>query len=95
VSRSIFPITTALDRGYFGLESGSHDQVGQLEGGRARFGKTYADEPDRLIAALAEDEAVDAAVPVGRTESPRPTSPASASVNWTFRTGQILTLWSS
>ena len=61
VSRSIFPITTALDRGYFGLESGSHDQVGQLEGGRARFGKTYADVPDRLIAALAEDEAIDAA----------------------------------
>ena len=37
------------------------DQVGQLEGGLARFGKTYADEPERLVAALAEDEAIAAA----------------------------------
>lgn len=28
-----------------------------LEGGRARFGKTYAAEPDVLVTQLAEDEA--------------------------------------
>jgi alkanesulfonate monooxygenase SsuD/methylene tetrahydromethanopterin reductase-like flavin-dependent oxidoreductase (luciferase family) len=61
VSRSIFPIVSDLDRAYFGHESGSQDQVGQLEGGRARFGKTYAGEPDVLVNELAEDEAVAAA----------------------------------
>ncbi|WP_148572584.1 LLM class flavin-dependent oxidoreductase [Nocardioides caldifontis] len=61
VSRSIFPIVSDLDRAYFGAEAGSQDQVGHLEGGRARFGKTYAGEPDRLVAELAEDEAVAAA----------------------------------
>jgi alkanesulfonate monooxygenase SsuD/methylene tetrahydromethanopterin reductase-like flavin-dependent oxidoreductase (luciferase family) len=61
VSRSIFPVVSDLDRAYFGGESGSQDQVGQLEGGRARFGKTYAGEPERLVRDLAEDEAVAAA----------------------------------
>jgi alkanesulfonate monooxygenase SsuD/methylene tetrahydromethanopterin reductase-like flavin-dependent oxidoreductase (luciferase family) len=61
VSRSIFPIVSDLDRAYFGHEAGSRDQVGQLEGGLARFGKTYAGEPDRLVADLAADEAVAAA----------------------------------
>jgi alkanesulfonate monooxygenase SsuD/methylene tetrahydromethanopterin reductase-like flavin-dependent oxidoreductase (luciferase family) len=61
VSRSIFPIVSDLDRAYFGREAGSRDQVGQLEGGTARFGKTYAGEPDQLVADLAEDEAVAAA----------------------------------
>nr|WP_253945239.1 LLM class flavin-dependent oxidoreductase [Nocardioides sp. zg-DK7169] len=61
VSRSIFPIVNATDRAYFGGEAGSQDQVGMLEGGRARFGKTYAGEPERLIAELAADEAVAAA----------------------------------
>ncbi|HET9499149.1 MAG TPA: LLM class flavin-dependent oxidoreductase [Marmoricola sp.] len=61
VSRSIFPIVTDLDRTYFGREAASEDQVGQLEGGVARFGKTYAAEPDRLVEELAEDEAVAAA----------------------------------
>src|SRR5919112_3708060 len=61
VSRSIFPVVTDLDRAYFGQEAGGQDQVGQLEGGRARFGKTYAGPPDRLVAELAEDEAVAAA----------------------------------
>ena len=32
-----------------------------LEGGRARFGKTYAGEPDQLVEQLAQDEAVAAA----------------------------------
>jgi len=61
VSRSIFPIVSDLDRAYFGHESRSQDQVGYLDGGMARFGKSYADEPDKLVKALAEDEAVAAA----------------------------------
>jgi alkanesulfonate monooxygenase SsuD/methylene tetrahydromethanopterin reductase-like flavin-dependent oxidoreductase (luciferase family) len=61
VSRSIFPIVSDTDRAYFGRESGSQDQVGNLEGGRARFGKTYAAEPDRLVEDLAADEAIAAA----------------------------------
>ncbi len=61
VSRSIFPLVSELDHHYFGLETRSQDQVGQLEGGRARFGKTYAAEPDQLIEQLAEDEAIAAA----------------------------------
>ena len=61
VSRSIFPIVSDLDRAYFGREAGSRDQVGQLDGGRARFGKTYAGEPDKLAKDLAEDEAIAAA----------------------------------
>jgi alkanesulfonate monooxygenase SsuD/methylene tetrahydromethanopterin reductase-like flavin-dependent oxidoreductase (luciferase family) len=61
VSRSIFPIVNDLDRAYFGREGTGEDQVGYLEGGKARFGKTYAAEPDRLIAELAQDEAVAAA----------------------------------
>ncbi len=61
VSRSIFPIVNDLDRAYFGQESASQDQVGYLEGGAARFGKTYAGEPDALVTSLAEDEAIAAA----------------------------------
>lgn len=61
VSRSIFPITDERDATYFGLETRSTDQVGVLEGGRARFGKTYAGEVDQLVADLAQDEAVAAA----------------------------------
>jgi alkanesulfonate monooxygenase SsuD/methylene tetrahydromethanopterin reductase-like flavin-dependent oxidoreductase (luciferase family) len=61
VSRSIFPIVSDLDRAYFGREAGSEDQVGYLDGGAARFGKTYAGEPDQLVKDLAEDEAIAAA----------------------------------
>ncbi|MEO7447424.1 MAG: LLM class flavin-dependent oxidoreductase [Humibacillus sp.] len=61
VSRSIFPIVTDLDRQLFVHETASRDQVGQLDGGLARFGKTYAGEPDVLIAALAGDSAIAAA----------------------------------
>ncbi|PVU83047.1 LLM class flavin-dependent oxidoreductase [Cellulomonas sp. WB94] len=61
VSRSIFPIVSDLDRAYFGGATDSQDQVGHLEGGSARFGRTYAGEPDELVAALAEDEAIAAA----------------------------------
>ena len=61
VSRSVFPIVSDLDRAYFGRESASEDQVGIIDGGTARFGKTYAGEPDQLVRDLAEDEAVAAA----------------------------------
>jgi alkanesulfonate monooxygenase SsuD/methylene tetrahydromethanopterin reductase-like flavin-dependent oxidoreductase (luciferase family) len=49
VSRSIFPIVNDLDRAYFGREGNSQDQVGFIDGGKARFGKTYAGEPEQLI----------------------------------------------
>ena len=61
VSRSIFPIVNDLDRAYFGQESRSEDQVGYLDGGSARFGRTYAGEPEQLVKDLAEDEAIAAA----------------------------------
>jgi alkanesulfonate monooxygenase SsuD/methylene tetrahydromethanopterin reductase-like flavin-dependent oxidoreductase (luciferase family) len=61
VSRSIFPIVSDLDRAYFGGAADSQDQVGYLDGGLARFGKTYAGEPDELVKELAEDEAIAAA----------------------------------
>ncbi|MGI3779249.1 MAG: LLM class flavin-dependent oxidoreductase [Janthinobacterium lividum] len=61
VSRSVFPIVNDLDRAYFGRETRSADQVGILDGGAARFGKTYAGEIEDLVRDLKEDEAVDAA----------------------------------
>ena len=61
VSRSIFPIVDDRDRAYFWNERDSQDQVGFLDGGKARFGKTYTGEPDRLVEQLAEDEAIAAA----------------------------------
>ena len=61
VSRSVFPIVNDLDRAYFGRETRSSDQVGHLDGGLARFGKTYAGEIEDLVRDLKEDEAVDAA----------------------------------
>jgi len=60
VSRSIFPIVNDLDRQLFWRERNSTDTVGWLDGGNARFGR-YAGEPDKLIAELAEDEAIAAA----------------------------------
>jgi alkanesulfonate monooxygenase SsuD/methylene tetrahydromethanopterin reductase-like flavin-dependent oxidoreductase (luciferase family) len=61
VSRSIFPIVNDLDRQLFWQQRGSTDTVGWLDGGNARFGRTYAGEPDKLVAELAEDEAIAAA----------------------------------
>jgi alkanesulfonate monooxygenase SsuD/methylene tetrahydromethanopterin reductase-like flavin-dependent oxidoreductase (luciferase family) len=58
VSRSVLPIVSDTDREYFGGERSSEDQVGILEGVRARFGKSYAGEPDRLAEELAKDAAV-------------------------------------
>jgi alkanesulfonate monooxygenase SsuD/methylene tetrahydromethanopterin reductase-like flavin-dependent oxidoreductase (luciferase family) len=58
VSRSILPIVSDEDRAYFGSERSSEDQVGILEGVRARFGKSYVGEPDVLAEELAKDAAV-------------------------------------
>ncbi|HYO38105.1 MAG TPA: LLM class flavin-dependent oxidoreductase [Nocardioidaceae bacterium] len=61
VSRSIFPLVTDTDRAYFGGQGADQDQVGFLDGGRARFGRTYAGEPEQLVKELAADEAIAAA----------------------------------
>jgi alkanesulfonate monooxygenase SsuD/methylene tetrahydromethanopterin reductase-like flavin-dependent oxidoreductase (luciferase family) len=61
VSRSIFPFVTEMDRAYFGQDARSEDHVGYLDAGVARFGKTYAGEPDQLVQDLAEDTAIAAA----------------------------------
>ncbi len=61
VSRSIFPLVNDLDRAYFGGGGQDSDQVGFLDGGTARFGRSYAAEPDELVRLLAEDEAIAAA----------------------------------
>jgi alkanesulfonate monooxygenase SsuD/methylene tetrahydromethanopterin reductase-like flavin-dependent oxidoreductase (luciferase family) len=58
VSRSVLPLVTDEDRHHFGGERESEDQVGLLEGVRARFGKSYVGEPDRLAEELAKDAAV-------------------------------------
>ncbi len=57
VSRSVMPILDAQDRAYFGERSGE-DQLGHLDGGIARFGKSYVGEPDALAEELARDVAV-------------------------------------
>ncbi len=61
VSRSIFPLTDDRDRAYFGGRGPETDQVGYLDGGNARFGPSYAAEPDVLVEQLAKDEAIAAA----------------------------------
>jgi len=61
VSRSIFALTNDVDRAYFGRDGDSTDQVGHIDGGTARFGKSYAAEPDVLVEQLREDEAIAAA----------------------------------
>lgn len=60
VSRSILPIVSDLDREYFGAmaQGERQDQVGHLDGGLARFGKSYVGEPDAIAEELARDAAV-------------------------------------
>ncbi|HCW47709.1 MAG TPA: LLM class flavin-dependent oxidoreductase, partial [Erwiniaceae bacterium] len=59
VSRSIFPLINNQDRAYFGASREEGDQVGYLdEKTRAIFGRSYAAEPERLIAQLKQDEAI-------------------------------------
>lgn len=57
VSRSIFAIMNDRDRAYFG-RGDSSDQIGVIDNMRAVFGRSYAAEPERLIAELAQDEAI-------------------------------------
>lgn len=63
VSRSILPIVNDTDRAYFGGRGAgeSTDQVGYLDGGLARFGKSYTGEPDAIANELKSDAAVQAA----------------------------------
>jgi alkanesulfonate monooxygenase SsuD/methylene tetrahydromethanopterin reductase-like flavin-dependent oxidoreductase (luciferase family) len=63
VSRSILPLIDDETRHYFGLraQADSQDQVGWLDGGNARFGRSYIGEPDVIAAELAQDAAVQAA----------------------------------
>ena len=63
VSRSILPLIDDETRHYFGLraQADSKDQVGFLDGGNARFGRSYIGEPDVIAAELAQDAAVQAA----------------------------------
>lgn len=62
VSRSIFALVNDTDRMYFG-RGDSQDQIGYIGGDlgqsiRSVFGRSYADEPDKLIEKLKEDEAI-------------------------------------
>ncbi|WP_308468625.1 LLM class flavin-dependent oxidoreductase [Rathayibacter soli] len=63
VSRSILPLIDDETNHYFGLraQADAHDQVGYLDGGLARFGRSFIGEPDELAAELAADAAVQAA----------------------------------
>jgi len=63
VSRSIIPIVSDADRNFFGLRAQveGKDQVGHLDGGLARFGRSYIGEPDVIAAELARDVAIQAA----------------------------------
>jgi len=59
VSRSIFALVDDRDRLYFGRNGEEGDQIGFLGGSeRAIFGRSYADEPDKLIEQLKGDEAI-------------------------------------
>jgi alkanesulfonate monooxygenase SsuD/methylene tetrahydromethanopterin reductase-like flavin-dependent oxidoreductase (luciferase family) len=59
VSRSIFALVDDRDRMYFGRGGEEGDQVGMLSATeRAIFGRSYADEPDKLVAQLKGDEAI-------------------------------------
>jgi alkanesulfonate monooxygenase SsuD/methylene tetrahydromethanopterin reductase-like flavin-dependent oxidoreductase (luciferase family) len=63
VSRSIVPLIDDDSRRYFGLraQADARDQVGYIDGGLARFGRSYIGEPDQLVEELARDAAVAAA----------------------------------
>lgn len=58
VSRSIFALTNDEDRMYFGRGGSEDDQVGFIERQRSIFGRSYADEPDKLVEQLKRDEAI-------------------------------------
>ncbi|WP_193176874.1 LLM class flavin-dependent oxidoreductase [Oricola nitratireducens] len=59
VSRSIFALINDTDRMYFGRGGKDADQIGYIDKDmRAIFGRSYADEPDRLVEQLKDDEAI-------------------------------------
>lgn len=59
VSRSIFALVDDRDRAYFGHGGKEEDQFGYIEPEtRAVFGRSYAAEPDMLVEALRQDEAI-------------------------------------
>jgi alkanesulfonate monooxygenase SsuD/methylene tetrahydromethanopterin reductase-like flavin-dependent oxidoreductase (luciferase family) len=59
VSRSIFALLDDRDRAYFGSGEEESDTIGFLgDNTRAIFGRSYAAEPDVLVAQLAQDEAI-------------------------------------
>ncbi len=59
VSRSIFALVDDRDRAWFGGRGESRDHIGFIDPNtRSIFGRTYADEPDRLVGQLKEDEAI-------------------------------------
>jgi alkanesulfonate monooxygenase SsuD/methylene tetrahydromethanopterin reductase-like flavin-dependent oxidoreductase (luciferase family) len=59
VSRSIIALMNDHDRAYFGHEGNSEDQIGFIDPTtRAIFGRSYAAEPDKLVAQLKDDEAI-------------------------------------
>ncbi|HTW65889.1 MAG TPA: LLM class flavin-dependent oxidoreductase [Bryobacteraceae bacterium] len=59
VSRSIFALMDDRDRSYFGRGRQDEDSIGFLdENTRAIFGRSYAAEPDVLIAQLGKDQAI-------------------------------------
>jgi len=61
VSRSIFAIVDDRDRAYFG-RSEERDQFGYIEPNKlAVFGRSYAAEPEELVASLKDDTAIAAA----------------------------------
>jgi alkanesulfonate monooxygenase SsuD/methylene tetrahydromethanopterin reductase-like flavin-dependent oxidoreductase (luciferase family) len=63
ISRSILPIIDDETEHYFGLRAqrDGEDQVGHLDGGLARFGRSYIGAPDVIAAELAQDAAIQAA----------------------------------
>lgn len=59
VSRSIFALVNDQDKYYFGNQGRGQDSFGNIEADkRAIFGKSYTAEPEKLIAELAQDEAI-------------------------------------
>ncbi len=59
VSRSIFALITDQDRLFFGRDTDSVDQIGNIEKDkRAIFGRSYAGEPTSSSGSLAQDEAI-------------------------------------
>ena len=59
VSRSIFALVNDMDRAYFGQGRPETDSIGNIdEKTRAIFGRSYAGEPEALIAELRRDEAI-------------------------------------